>query len=180
MSMLAPAPKQASRYVEILKDAAEKQDGQTEWVVIAHNDQEMQRKVSQVFETSSYAVLEMPQVSWDFGSEEMISALDWAINESGAKNLLFVGHSSACDDPTDHSRPCEFGKNLLADIQRTEKSTRKAKEQFAEKIESVFRNGSLSQAFIDGGLQMYALFYLAPGKSFLVYDPREQAYRPLA
>ena len=174
MSILADAPSQNLRHVEILKEVANRKVAKTEWVVIAHGDQEMKQRVSQVLDPGSCALLEIPQSSWDFKSEQMATALEEAINESGAKNVLFVGHSSACDDPTDLSRPRELGKNLLADLQSVKKSTQEAKEHFTEQIESVL------QTLDSGRVQIHGLFYLAHGKAFLVYLPGARAFRPLA
>ena len=181
MSLLANTTSYSGEVVEGVNHTVVGDRKLVEWVVIAHNDRHMLSAISRVVGSESNITLEIPQSEWDFDSDQLSSALDRCTCHGGAKRLLRVGHSDGSQkESVVSSASGSNSGGLFVDARESVLRAIASKDQFADLVRSVVQNESVGQAISRGTLKLHALFYLEHCGTYLVYNPVENEYRPLA
>jgi carbonic anhydrase len=191
MASLTQQTPTSNPHITSLQKLFADQTATLDWLVIAHNDPIMSRRLADVVQGKRAAMLNINQADWDLGGTELPEAVEWSIDEAGVQHLLIVGHSQADARAAqvtwmgDHSgmpesQPQTAYDRLLAGANRFQAEIQQAKDHFAEQIEHLSAWKELHDAMIAGRLQLHALFYLAPSGTFLIYEPASRVFKPIA
>jgi carbonic anhydrase len=191
MSTVLSKPETGNTYVDHLQALSDSQQTTLDWLVIAHNDPAMVRRVAEVVGSDTTAILEIPQADWDLEGDKTTEAIQWAIEAGEVKHLLLVGHSKAI---TNQNPPSGLGdttstgdqyptkatsQRLFDGVKRVHDQTQLSKAEFAEQVTKLCEIESVQDGIASGQLQLHALFYLAQCGTFLVFDIPSQEYRTL-
>ncbi|MCS7465621.1 hypothetical protein NZK35_02910 [Stieleria sp. ICT_E10.1] len=171
----------SSHSIDRVQQAIVEEESTIDWMLIAHDDPDLQSRLAKAAAMESSGMLTMHQSQWDFQSADLASLLDSAVARSGVRRLWLVGHSEGCDDgPVDDSAQSETGHRLIGAARSMLNKASRAKDDFASKAKSLHQHPAVQQAVDDGDLRVHALFYLAHCKTFLLYNPATHEFRPLA
>ena len=171
----------SSHSIDHLQHAIIDDNSTIDWLLISHDDPDVRSRLAKAAAMESSGMLTMPQSQWDFQSGDLPSLLDCAAARGGVQRLWLVGHSEGCDDdPVDGSARSETGHRLIGAARSMLNKASRAKDDFASKVKSLHQHPAVQQAVADGELRVHALFYLAHCKTFLLYNPATNEFRPLA
>ncbi len=179
-------------YLTSLQNLVDGKEASLDWLVIAHNDPVMLQRLSNIIDESASALLQIPQSDWDFHGQDLPRVINWAVQETGLKHLLLLGHSKA--EPTEfaatwigensatdsHSESAGSSFNRLLDgARRVQQQASRSKSDFQSQVEHLLSLEDVREAVSLGKLKVHALFYMDQAGTFLRYDPAEQAFDPL-
>ena len=181
----------ANPLIETLRRAMEESSDGYEWLVVAHNDDNLVRSLNAALSHVPVFILETAQEEWDFRAGELAEAIEWAIQQTSLKHLVLVGHSHAGDrsdvessrTPLSQDDSVEEGggsySRLRNGVTRTTARTRESQASLAKQLEQLFAAPVVRKQSLDGDLAVYGLFFIAESASFLAYDPDRKAFLPL-
>ncbi|WP_372898461.1 hypothetical protein [Stieleria sp.] len=171
----------SSHSIDRLQQAIMEDESTIDWLLVSHDDPDLHSRLAKAAAMESSGMLTMHQSQWEFQSGDMASLLDCAVASCGVQRLWLVGHSEGCDDgPADDSGQSETGHPLVGAARSMLNKASRAKDDFASKVKSLHQHPAVQQAVHDGDLRVHALFYLAHCKTFLMYNPATDEFRPLA
>lgn len=184
----------ANPYVEELREQlAHQERSAVDWLVIAHNDVQLIQRLADALAGSSAAVLQLPQSSWDFEGQTLPAAIEWAVCETNPQGVVLAGHSQ-CSCPSEAARvfnrrarvaetlPCSpeaSYERLLDGAEQVLARLQHAKEHLAAQVTHLCELPEVAQRLSGHTFQVHALFYIAEGGIFLVYDLPRNTFRPL-
>ena len=162
------------------------------WLVIAHDDAVMLRRLPDAIDERSAAMLRVPQANWSFSGGDLAETVAWSVSQAGLKQLLLMGHSQVgspqhaaswiggsfgtsnadADQRSSSNRLLAGAKQVQAQIQRS-------KEHFAAQVGELFKIEEVRQAIAAGNLKLHALFYLEQSGAFLKFDIASGNFEPL-
>ncbi len=163
-----------------------------EWLVIAHNAPAMVRRVMEVVNRNSAAVLQAPQSAWDFDADSLSQAIAWSVSNANLQHLLVVGHSQAMPHD-ERASPAgdglgvlplpgckqSSGDRLLDRVERVQAQIQRSKDHYAQQISRLCGLREVREGLTQGRLQLHCLFYIAESGSFLLFDFVNQTFDPL-
>ncbi|MDV6033065.1 MAG: hypothetical protein F9B45_23865 [Phycisphaera sp. RhM] len=171
----------SSHSIDRLQQAIMEDESTIDWLLIAHDDPDLHSRLAKAAAMESSGMLTMHQSQWEFQSGDLGSLLDSAVARGGVQRLWLVGHSEGCDgDSADDSAQSETGHSLIGAARSMLNKASRAKDDFASKVKSLHQHPAVQQAVADGDLRVHALFYLTHCKTFLMYNPATNEFRPLA
>lgn len=186
------SPSHFNPYVASVSDLFNEDQIALEWMVIGHTDTLMLRRVSEVIDNPSSAMLQVPQGDWDFADGDLPEAVRWSLQEAELQNLVLVGHSKAelldqvasrCGQSaaadSQASAECGSVNRLFAGAQRVQQETERAKRDFQDHVMQLLEVAEVKSAVLAGTLKVHALFYIAQSGCFLTFDPVEQTFSPI-
>ncbi len=192
MSTAAPEYKTDSPYLASLQSLFEDRQPTLQWLVIAHNDPALVRRLSEVVDNESAAMLQIPQSSWDLDRGDLPVAVKWSIDVARAERLLLVGHSQAAPQPESASwigdelvavEPADSLQSsyqrLLGGANQVQHEIQQSKDHFAAQVAHLCEIEEVQRALAEGRLQLHALFYVSQGGTFLLFDLVTQTFKPL-
>lgn len=192
MSTVALESKTDSPYLASLQSLFEDKPPTLQWLVIAHNDPALIRRLSEVVDDESAAMLQIPQSSWDLEAEDLPVAVKWSIDVARVERLLLVGHSQAApqgesaswigDDlatvePADSLQSSY--QRLLGGANQVQHAIQQSKDHFAAQVSHLCEIEEVQRALVEGRLKLHTLFYVSQGGTFLLFDLVTQTFRPL-
>ena len=184
----------ANPYIEQLRQSLQQtRPVAVDWLVLAHNDQQLLARLDEAFPDSALAVIALPQHHWQVEDESMTEVVEWAIRELGVKGVLLVGHSQS--EEAEESIKLLGGKvkaltsngtgsfsnanPLLERIRKVQARATRLQQQLAIQLDKLSRMTLIQSRLLRRQLQLHGLFYRAESGVFYVYDEQRRDFRPL-
>jgi hypothetical protein len=191
MTILAAEAQKLNPHLTNLRSLFEGKQTTLDWLVIAHNDPIIDKRLATVVGEQPAVMLQIPQEDWEIDSGSIREAIRWSIDEADVKHVLFVGHSKAevtkaaatwigetigADEPRGTSTSYE---RLLAGARRLEDQIQQSKNHFVGQIDHVCADVELAEAFAAGKVRLHTLFYMAESGTFLIYNIGKGTFVPI-
>ncbi|MCR9119609.1 MAG: hypothetical protein NXI22_21975 [bacterium] len=173
----------AARIREILQS-----NEQATTLIICHDDPTMVRRLSAVLADERVVVLKLNQSDWNLANDDLKSGILNAINETGVKHLIFVGHSegspfqlatNAAEPNNDTESPPQKARTWLTGAKHVQAHTQQSREHFATEMANLLQSEKIRSAQENSGLEIDAYFYVGHSGSFLRFDANPQAFHPI-
>lgn len=179
-----------NHFIQSLKESlATQQLDSAECLILIHQDDVLQERLSPVMQCLDSLVLQIPQGAWQFGESHLAAAISWAIREAGIRSIYVCGHSFVTSEnstPGTSNNPgaVEEDENanrlwMLGRLLDNQDRLQRAKSHFAHQIDQLINVPAVRSALQDSELRLHALFFLAQAGAFMSYNPNTQEYQPL-
>ncbi len=172
----------ANAYIDELRERLSHQDQDVfNWLVIAHDDRNMIRRVSNALEDAPAAILRISQSTWDFGERSLVELIEWAVREARVKTIVLLGHSLG-GVPADlvSYPPTQHANRLLGNVIQAQQRLADAKDHLAENITDLREIPIVAEALSRKTLETHGLFYIAESGAFVRYDVQAKTFVPMA
>lgn len=167
--------KTQNHFIQSLKESlATQQLDSAECLILIHQDDVLQERLSPVMQCLDSLVLQIPQGAWQFGESHLAAAISWAIREAGIRSIYVCGHSFVTSEnstPGTSKNPgaVEEDENanrlwMLGRLLDNQDRLQRAKSHFAHQIDQC--SGSSIRVT---GLRTSVACLVLPGPSGCVY-----------
>lgn len=170
-----------SSYVGELRAVFADTERPIEWLLIAHDDDQMLNALLSALSGQSAAVLVVSQDKWTTDWEQLSETIEWALQQSEIKNVVLVGQLEAVESLPESPTPkSQSGYDRLRlGAQQTNTRTRNAQKEFAAHVDQVAQIPVAHARWSDDALAVYGLFYRCLDGIFLICEPDSDTIRPI-
>lgn len=177
---------QSNTYVESMYQLLDQHQGTVDCLIVAHNDPEMIRRLTEAMQDQALAVLPVSQADWDNNLPAIIAA---AV-DSGIDHVLIAGHSNGIQlaEPTlVNSGAPSTGKQLPAGgVNRvftgacqTEYQLDASKKHFINQLSQLSESEELADLECSDEFRLNSIFFVANGGAFLRYNISDHTFTSL-
>ena len=174
-----------NNYIESLLYLAKQTRNQVEWLVIAHDDPVLLRRLGSALSEESAVVLPISQSLWKSEEAEIQEAIAWALRETAITSLVFAGSSQAAVPKREPVITSEFSKlfghdTLVDRVVKSKADLPVTQEYFSDCVTSFLTMPEVSERLESGTLCVSNLMYRADCGLFTFYDHLSGEFRSLS
>lgn len=176
-------------HIEALQTVFDNSATTIEWLIITHNAPQLVRSLEAALSGCSAAVLQLSEDTWEFRDSELTEGIHWALQRSGIRNLVLVGHSHASGNQTRASlvAPClevegelqNSYSRLVSGARLTSSRNQNTQRRFALQFQQMSKIPMVQDRLSSGELALYGLLYRAEDGLFLAYEAESEGFHPL-
>lgn len=163
---------------------------QLDYIILAHSDVGMIRKLKHGFFNASVAVVSIPQSEWAMDDRSINDFVEWTLNELNVKTVLLAGHSLG-GTPSDTVQVCRSGQldsgsvqngplvTFIERVQAAQQCCQENESHFLMQLEKLQNAPAVQTQFLRNKNLVQGLFFRAESGVFCLWNSEKSEFKPL-